>query len=110
MNIEVNEKQGVTVFRLVGNLDTNTAPDLEEQLGRIAGTEARRILVDLADVNFVSSLGLRVFLTAARELAPGGGSLSLCGPNEAVRDTLDACGFSKLLQVFDSEQSALAEL
>jgi anti-anti-sigma factor len=110
VNIEVIEESDITIVRLTGSLDSNTTPVLETQLFGLIETGVRRILVDLNDVDFVSSIGLRAFLLAARKLAPGGGSLSVCGPNEAVRDTFDASGFSKLFSVYESEKEALSDL
>jgi anti-anti-sigma factor len=110
LKIEVSEKTDITVVRLIGSLDSNTTPVLETQLFGLIETGVRRILVDLDAVDFVSSVGLRAFLLAARKLAPGGGALSVCGPNEAVRETFDASGFSKLFRVYGNEQEALSDL
>jgi anti-sigma B factor antagonist len=109
MKIEVSEKPGITVVRLAGSLDSNTTPVLEAQLLGIIETGTGRILVDLSEVDFVSSVGLRAFLFAARRLAPGGGALSVCGPNEAVRETFDISRFSELFRVYESEQDALED-
>ncbi|MHC5023932.1 MAG: STAS domain-containing protein [Planctomycetota bacterium] len=108
MKIQTDEHDGVTVLRVIGHLDSNTTPEFEEQLFRIIDARGRRILIDLAEVDFLGSVALRTFLLAARKLAPSGGELSVCGPNEAVRDTLDASGFSKLFGVFETRQEALA--
>jgi anti-anti-sigma factor len=110
MKIQLDEQDGVTVLRLAGHLDSNTTPEFETQLFGVVDAGSRRILIDLAEVDFIGSVALRVFLMAARKLAPGGGTLVVCAPNEAVRDTLEVSGFSKLLQVFESHQEALAHL
>jgi anti-sigma B factor antagonist len=110
MKIDLDEKGGVRILRLAGSLDTNATPEVESQLMRIADESPRRILVDLVDVDFVSSVGFRAFLLAARKIGPAGGTLSICGPNEAVRDAFDMSGFSKLFKVFETEQEALSDL
>jgi anti-anti-sigma factor len=110
MKIELDDQEDVTVFRLVGHLDSNSTPEFEEHLFRVIDEGSRRILIDLVDVDFIGSVALRTFLLAARKVAPAGGVMGLCGPNEAVRETLDASGFSKLMQVFDNRREALAHL
>jgi anti-sigma B factor antagonist len=110
MKIELTDHDDVTVFRLVGHLDSNSTPEFETYLFRVIDEGSRRILVDLIDVDFIGSVALRTFLLAARKVVAAGGGMGLCGPNEAVRETLDASGFSKLMQVFDSREEALARL
>ncbi|MHC4211482.1 MAG: STAS domain-containing protein [Planctomycetota bacterium] len=110
MRITITEKPGITVLRLIGNLDTNSTPDLDAHLSRLIETGTRRILIDLGEVDFVSSAGFGALLSAAQTLTPGGGSLSVCGPNETVRHAFDASGFSKILSVFETEQDALSTL
>jgi anti-anti-sigma factor len=108
MRITVTEKTGTTVLRLNGNLDTTSAPELDEHLSRLTDMGARRLLIDLSEVDFVSSAGLGTLLSTAKALAPCGGTLNLCGPNEAVRQAFDACGFSRIFKVFENEQDALS--
>jgi anti-sigma B factor antagonist len=110
MKIMVSEKAGITVLRLIGNLDTNSTPELDAHLSRLTDTDTRRILVNLGEVDFVSSAGLGALLWAAKALAPCGGTISVCDPNEAVRHAFDASGFSKILRVFENEQDALSTL
>ena len=110
MKIELVNQDDVTVFRLVGHLDSNSTPDFEAQLFRVIDEGSRRILIDLLDVDFLGSVALRTFLLAVRKVAPAGGAMGLCAPNEAVRETLDASGFSKLVRVFDSREEGVAHL
>jgi anti-sigma B factor antagonist len=110
MQITITEKTGITVVRLVGNLDSNSTPDLDEHLCRLAEAGTQRILIDLGEVDFMSSAGFGALLKAAQTLAPVGGTVSVCSPNEAVRDAFDTTGFSKILGVFETEQDALSTL
>jgi anti-sigma B factor antagonist len=108
MQITVTDKVGITVLRLTGNLDTNSTPELDAELSRLTETGARRILIDLGEVDFMSSAGFGALLSAAQALTPCGGTLILCAPNEAVRHAFDVTGFSKILRVFETEQDALS--
>ncbi|MHC5027424.1 MAG: STAS domain-containing protein [Planctomycetota bacterium] len=108
MQIKVADKAGITVLRLTGNLDSTSTPELETHLARLIDSGTRRVVVDLTEVDFVSSAGLGVLLFAAQSLAPSGGTLRVCCPNDAVRYAFDASGFSKILSVFENEQDALS--
>lgn len=83
---------------LSGRLDTNTSPELEAYLKEnLAGVTD--LVIDLVDVQYVSSAGLRVFLFAHKELAKVGSGLVLRHPNEYIADVLDATGFTEILTV-----------
>lgn len=83
---------------LSGRLDTNTSPELEaylkENLAGVAG-----LVIDLTDVQYVSSAGLRVILFAHKEMAKTGGALAVRHPNEYIMEVFEATGFTDLLTI-----------
>jgi len=107
MDILSREETGVTVVNLKGNLDTNTAPEAQQHLDGLQDDGVRKILVDFADVDYVSSAGLRVLLVTAKRLSGSGGSLRVCGLNETVSEVFEISGFSVILSVFGSAAEAL---
>jgi anti-anti-sigma factor len=108
MRITITEKAGITVLQLIGTLDTNSSPELETHLSRLIEAGIQRLLIDLGEVDFMSSAGFGALLSAAQALTPCGGNLSVCAPNEAVRDAFNVTGFSRILTVFETEQDALS--
>ena len=104
MNISKSEIDTVTVFRLDGDLDTNPSPLAEEAFKDAIAAGASAMLVNLSDVGFVSSAGLRVLLAAAKQL---GGQLKVCGLNETVNEVFEISGFSTIFSVFPTEEEAL---
>lgn len=83
---------------LVGRLDTATSPELEEYLkAQLEGMQS--LVIDLADVQYVSSAGLRVILFAHKEMAKAGGSLVVRHPNEYIADVFEATGFTDFLTI-----------
>jgi anti-sigma B factor antagonist len=83
---------------LSGRLDTNTSPELESYL-RENLEGVIELVIDLSDVQYVSSAGLRVFLYAHKELAKAGGEVILAHPNVYIADVLDATGFTEILKI-----------
>ena len=104
MNISKSEVDSVTVFRLDGDLDTNSSPVVDEAFGEAITGGANAMLVNLSDVGFVSSAGLRVLLSAAKRL---GGQLRVCGLNETVNEVFEISGFITIFSVFPTEEEAL---
>ena len=103
MQISHEETDVATIVRLEGNLDTNTSPDAESFLNESIEDGASKIVVNLDQVDFVSSAGLRVLLATAKKLGSSGGSLRICGLNETVNEVFEISGFSTILSVFPDE-------
>lgn len=78
-----------------GRLDTTTAPDLERELKASFGN-IDKLTLDFTDLAYISSAGLRVMLSAEREMSRKGG-MTVKGVNDDVMEVLDVTGFSDIL-------------
>ena len=112
MAIEIQQEQigSVRVLDLSGRLDTETAVDVELALQDLLAAGEREFLIDLSGIGYVSSAGLRVLLSLAKQLDGGKGSLRLCGLNAAVTQVFDVAGFSKLFAIFPDRTAALPKV
>ena len=107
MNISTTTIDAVTVVRLQGNLDTSTAPHAQTSLNELVDGGASKILVNLGEVDFVSSAGLRILLATAKKLRGSNGELRVSNLNETVNEVFEISGFSTILSVFPTEAEAL---
>jgi anti-sigma B factor antagonist len=98
MEITGTKNDSELTVTLSGRLDTNTSPELESYL-RDNLSNITDLSLDLSDVQYVSSAGLRVFLYAYKELAKTGGQVVLTHPNTYISDVLDATGFTELMKI-----------
>jgi len=81
---------------LEGRIDTLTAPQLETELAPLLeGVSA--LVIDLAQVAYISSAGLRVLLSTHKKMLSAGGSLTIANAVPAVREVFDITGFSDIL-------------
>ena len=112
MGLEVNtiKVNDVVVIKLLGNLDTNTAPDAEAKINNWLDEGTQKMIINLEQTNYVSSAGLRIFLATAKKITASGGVLKLCGANDVVQEILDISGFSTILDVKKTEEEALSAL
>jgi anti-anti-sigma factor len=108
MNITTQEQGDIKVLRFEGRLDTNTSPDAQTALEGLIGEGAQKILVDFEKLDYVSSAGLRVLLSTAKQLTRSSGELRLSNLNETVQEIFDISGFDTLLNVFGSREEALS--
>jgi anti-anti-sigma factor len=108
--LEIAEEQaGATlVIAPRGRVDSVSSSELERMLVARLDAGARRVVIDLAGVEYISSAGLRVLLLAAKRLKPPQGALVLCGLGPSVRAVLELAGFLSLFAVEPGREQALA--
>jgi anti-sigma B factor antagonist len=103
---------GIRAIAVRGELDMNTAPDLERKLDEaLAGSDAS-IVLDLSECEFIDSTGIALIVRAWRRLDGGGGEarLVLCCVNHQVRRLLTITGVEGSISMHEQRDAALAEL
>ncbi len=110
MEIIQTETNGIVVVALQGRLDTNTSVTLEEELLKLAGERSHRIVVDLSKLDFISSSGLRVLLTAGKKSKRVNGRMVLCALTDHVKQVFDVAGFTMLFSMYPSQEEAVKSL
>lgn len=107
MEIQVTKHPAATVFALAGRLDGLASPDLEKQADAALAEGQRALVFDLSRLDYVSSAGLRVFLTAAKKFKTAGGRATFAALSPAVREVFELSGFLTVLDVRADVASAL---
>ena len=111
MEITAEERGGATVVALRGRLDFDTAEAagarLDEVLARPEGVKG--VVLDASELSYVSSAGLRVFMTAARTASGAGVPIALAGLQEPVARVFEISGLStsRIFEIRDSVQDAV---
>jgi sigma-B regulation protein RsbU (phosphoserine phosphatase) len=108
MEIKTTETADVNVIEVTGHLDTNTSPEAESAINTLIETGARKVLINFAALEYISSAGLRVLLATAKKLKASGGDLKICSLNDTVQEVFDISGFSSILTVSKDQDEALA--
>lgn len=98
MTIETVEEPGKLLLEIAGRLDTATAPKLEETLkNKLEGVV--ELVLDITGLEYISSAGLRVLLTAHKTMKRQEGSMIVRGANEDIREVFVITGFINILTV-----------
>ncbi len=97
MNINVERENGKALMKIEGRLDTTTAPELEKAING-EGDELKSLVLDFSGVDYISSAGLRVLLTAQKKMNAQG-YMELRGVSEAVMDIFEMTGFADILVI-----------
>ncbi len=100
------------IYRLApqGRLDAVTVPALETAIDEHLAAQHFRLIIDLAEVGYMSSSGLRALLRARRQAQLGGGDVALCAMNERVTEVFEMIGFNNLFRIFATPAEAAAAL
>lgn len=92
-----------------GRLDTTTYNDFKTALNaKLDETKAKHLVIDLADLEYVSSAGFREFFLAGRRMSRDGGTLSVCSFQPAVKELFDIAQFMTAYAVHDTREAAIA--
>lgn len=83
-----------------GRLDHSLTPKLESQLSTLLDDGHNRLIVDLTEVEYINSGGLRCLVSAWRNARQQKGDLTLCGLNARLSETFAMVGFDKVFQIY----------
>lgn len=113
LGIAVTEENGVSILRLNGSVDANTQKDLEEKAGEVIQAGASNMVLDLNEVSYLGSAGLRALHIIAGMFGGDDQSarfahLKLLNPSDEVRRVLKTLGFDNYIDVFDNLEDALS--
>jgi len=92
MIIALRENGAVVIVAPQGRFDTNGSPEVERVLTDHIARGAKRIVLDLSRIEYISSIGLRVILKTMMAMNRTGGKILLCGGNDHSRTVLQMSG------------------
>ena len=110
LEITKSEGNGFTIMRLKGRLESVTSTSLAQAVEGWKQSAHGGLMFDCRDLAYVSSAGLRVFLTCGKQGKAEGWNFALFGPQAVVMDVLRISGFDRILNVYADEPSAVAAL
>ena len=108
MQISEDKRGDVTVVGIAGSVDALTAGEVEIHLDRLVKAGLTRLVVDLSRVDFISSAGLRSFLTTVKSARQTGGDLRLAAAQENVHKVLAMAGFTSIMKSYPDTEAAVA--
>ena len=109
MDISVQQSDQISIVSIAGSIDAVTADQITGCIDERISSGEKHLLLDLSEVEFMSSAGLRVILSALKETRQQGGDLYLAGAQGGVDRVLKMSGFSKILKTYDSVDNAIAQ-
>ncbi len=110
MEISQTKTGDVTTIALKGRLDAASSKATEERILKTIEGGEHRLVIDLAELAYISSVGLRVLMVVAKRLKPLGGKVAVCALQPSVRLVFDIAGFGTIFRIFATREEAVAGL
>jgi anti-sigma B factor antagonist len=109
MDINIKTIDQVTIVEICGDIDGKTAPEVQQQILAVV-QPAAKVLVDMSQVAYMSSAGLRVLLATHRQVTSQKAVLGLVGLSEEIQDTMSATGFLNFFTTYQTLEAGLDAL
>ena len=98
------------VVSLEGEVDLYTAPELKQELHRLVGEGAKRIVIDMTATTFIASTTLGVLLSVVKRVRPEGGAVVLVCPDRNVKRIFEITLLDRVFTIVDTREEAFDEL
>ena len=104
----VRESSDVTVIDVNDDLGSYVASDLRETLEGLLASKTEKIIVNLGNVQHINSTGVGAIVGVAKRIRQRGGDVKVCGLADNIKRTFDLTGASSVVEIYESESSALS--
>jgi len=108
--MDIKKHGNVTVVHMPVRFDAQSSRDVEHVLQETIKSSTKAVLCNFSHTDYISSAGLRVLLSASKELKKSDGQLYLCSTSFFVQEVLEISGLSTILKIFKTEKDALSDI
>ncbi len=106
LSISTDRTGSVSIVTVSGRVDSETAPQLDDTLAKLSNGASQKIVVNMKNVDFLSSAGLRAIVKAYQAVQKSGGDLHLAEVSNAVEVVLRTVGMMQMLKSYSTNEEA----
>ncbi len=110
MEIPTEQVEGTLILKPGGRVDGQNAVDFQTAIESVVTNDHKSVILELSDLEYISSAGLRVILLLAKTLKSRNAQFAMCAIAGSVKDVFDISGFGKIISTHDTRESALASM
>jgi anti-anti-sigma factor len=110
MEITTRKQDNAMVITAKGRLDAVSSPEFEKGLAELIAEGEKVLIIDFGELDYISSAGLRSILATAKKLKAKDGQLLLSALKDTVKKVFEVSGFSSIIPIHESVESALAQI
>ncbi|MFH1798213.1 MAG: STAS domain-containing protein [Candidatus Omnitrophota bacterium] len=108
MRVSFEEKSGVAICRIEGEIDIDTSRDIKRSVDKVISRDKNKVIINLKDVNYVDSSGLATMVEILKSLRLVNGELKLTNLSQKVRGLFEITKLDKLFDIEENEENAVA--
>lgn len=101
------EKNGISIFRMTGDIDINTAPDLKTSFDGVTKHSGIKVILNLKKVDYVDSSGLATMVEILKKLRNNNGSLKVTNLSAKVKGLFEITKLTQLFDILNEEDEAV---
>lgn len=110
MQIKQEEKNGILVCYVTGEVDINTSPEIKKVFDKLIGAKEKKIILNFKDVSYVDSSGLATLVEILKGLRSYGGKLKLSNLSTKVKNLFEITKLEKLFDIVLEEEDGVKAL
>lgn len=107
MNVTKEELNDHLLLTVDGRLDTTQSDAFEKEMMQVLEEGNKKIIMDCSGLNYISSSGLRIFLTMQKRMMAVGGTFKICNLQPSIQEIFDMSGFSMIFSIYPDKEAAL---
>ena len=108
--MDINKHGDVTVVHIPVRFDAQSSRDVDQVLQEVIKSGTKAVLCNFSHTDYISSAGLRVLLSASKELKKSDKKLYLCSTSSFVQEVLEISGLTTILKIYKTEKDALSDI
>lgn len=107
MQITTSDSSDYTTIDIIGRLDSGTAEDAENWISSFSIQPEKPLIINFAELDYISSAGLRVIFNFTRNLKKSGNKFAVCNAQDHVREIFEISGFDSFIPMFNTPEEFL---
>ncbi|MDE2667403.1 MAG: STAS domain-containing protein [Acidobacteriota bacterium] len=105
--IKWSRREGILIAAPIGRIDGNNYIEVQNALESGIDPDERAMILDFAQLGYISSAGLRVCLIIAKKFNPAGKAFGICNLSDSIREIVTVSGFHGIMSIYDSQSAAI---
>ena len=110
MEIQTRKEKNAAVVSIRGRMDAVSSPQFEKELSELMAEGEKNFIIDLGELDYISSAALRSILVTVKKIEKKEGKLLLSALKDMVKEVFEISGFTAIIPVYESVESALAHI
>ena len=110
LTIDGERKSGTLIARASGRIDGSNAREFQDALETFLENEVSSLVLDLENLSYISSAGLRVILLVSKKLQRASAKFGVCSLSDSISEVFQISGFDKIIQTYRTQSDALSAI